>query len=88
MAESLRRHKIPPSTSYITAQLSACANVFSPSALLLELTAIVLKYFPNALLSVSLTDIKHNSNRRLSSDPCSDGVVWISGSYLPLIGAL
>lgn len=55
MAESLRRHKIPPSTSYITAQLSACANVFSPSALLLELTAIVLKYFPNDLLPVSLT---------------------------------
>lgn len=28
MAQPLRRHKIPPSTSYITAQLSACANVF------------------------------------------------------------
>lgn len=55
MAEPLRRHKIPPSTSYITAQLSACAHVFSLSVLLLELTAIVLKYFPYALLSVSFT---------------------------------
>lgn len=56
-----------------------------------------LKYFPYSLFWFPRawpdprhqnTDVKHNSDGGLRSDPCPNGVFWISGSYLPLIGAL
>lgn len=62
MAESVRRHKIPPSTSYFTARLPACVNVWL-WGLWLELTAIVWGISRNHC-SLSLTWFQTSKYRR------------------------